>query len=204
MAQVRANQMQANGVYVMRTFRRKGGSNYQYDLVRFVSRTNSAKLNELTDADKYHVIIGDIPVVLVPYQGVLSRVLDGRNFRVTFQTEDTAAALGLTATPQTLDEVASAIVGIDDLPDSILAGTPMADLPEPEAPSVSAARYGLKLEGDEYVAADPVTPVEPVIPPEPVEPVAPPKSKARKPLTPEQKARKNALARARRAAAKAV
>lgn len=173
MAQVRANQMKENGVYVMRTFRRKGGSNYQYDMVRFVARTNTAKLNELTDNDKYTVIIDNEPVTLVPYQGVLSRVLDGRHFRVTFQTEDTATDLGLTSTPQSIDEVARAIAGIDDIQGSIINN-------------------------------EPLIPVEPVIPPEPVEPVIPPKSKARKPLTPAQKARKNELARARRAAAKAV
>lgn len=164
MAQVRANQMQAGSVYVMRTFRRKGGSNYQYDLVRFISRTSDAKLNELQNTDQYHVIIGETPVTLIPVNGVLARELDGRSFRVTFQTEDTAVALGLTATPRDMETV------IED--DSVI----------------------------------PVEPVEPVLPPEPVEPVEPVQkaTKVRKPLTAEQKARKNEMARARRAAQKAV
>lgn len=215
MATVRANQMIENELYVMRTFRRTSGSNYLYDLVRFVSRTSSAKLNELKADDTYHVIIGEVPVKLTPHNGVLSRCLDGRQFRVTFQTEDTAAALGLDTgpadmfkgTPLTIDEaidqMSTTWQSLADMPSheeqvkrakelraeraekakaargnrgSLLDGTPMADLPC-ELPSESAAKYGLKLEGEEFVACDdPVEPIEPVIPPEPVEPVIPPGS----------------------------
>lgn len=215
MATVRANQMIENGLYVMRTFRRTSGSNYLYDLVRFVSRTSSAKLNELKPEDNYYVIIGEVPVKLTPYNGILSRCLDGRQFRVTFQTEDTAMALGLDTgpagmfkgTPLTIEEAAEQLSttfqSLADMPSheeqmkrskelraeraenakaargnrgSLLDGTPMADLPC-ELPSESAAKYGLKLEGDEFVACDdPVEPIEPVIPPEPVEPVIPPSS----------------------------
>lgn len=228
MSQIRANQMETDHLYVMRTFRRKGGTNYQYDLIRFVARTSDSKLNELKSDDYYYVLVGEVPVKLVPHNGVLSRSLDGRHFRVTFQTEDTATALGLTEIPQTIEEamsdLAPTIEALKNMPsleeqkkqaaelkaerwnveESIIAGTPMADLPDPTPPSELAARYNMKMEGDRFVADEPITPVEPVIPPEPVEPVIPPSSNKRKPLTPEQKARKNALARERRAALKAV
>lgn len=159
MATVRANQMVENELYVMRTFRRTSGSNYLYDLVRFVSRTSSAKLNELKADDAYHVIIGEVPVKLTPHNGVMSRCLDGRQFRVTFQTEDTAAALGLdtgpanyfTGTPLTIEEVMEQSPHLDEL----------ASLPS------------LEEQKESIIAGDPVEPIEPVIPPEPVEPVVP-------------------------------
>ena len=184
MATVRANQMVENQLYVMRTFRRTSASNYLYDLVRFVSRTSSAKLNELKPEDNYYVIIGEVPVKLTPYNGILSRCLDGRQFRVTFQTEDTAMALGLDTGPADMFKGMPLTIeeAVEQMPMTcqyLLDGTPTSDLPC-ELPSEPAAKYRLKLAGDEFVAGDdpvePIEPIEPVIPPEPVEPVIPPGS----------------------------
>lgn len=180
MATVRANQMIENGLYVMRTFRRTSGSNYLYDLVRFVSRTSSAKLNELKADDTYHVIIGEVPVKLTPHNGVLSRCLDGRQFRVTFQTEDTAAALGLdtgpadyfTGTPLTIEEVMERMPSLDDL-----ASMPSLEEQKRRSKELRTERLekakALREQKESIIAGDPVEPIEPVIPPEPVEPVEP-------------------------------
>lgn len=87
MSQIRANKLEVNNVYLMRTFRRRHGFNYEYQLIRFVSRTSEKKLNELGDDDEYHVILGDQDIILRPRKGVLMWNCDGRDFRVTFETK---------------------------------------------------------------------------------------------------------------------